>query len=238
MKLAGEESRHSDEQGSGPDPRAWLPPTRDRRPDSHFRRRAAALGAALLLQGLIFLGLLFAFVPRLISLAPAPVTVSIVPASRPPLRSLPVLPQVSLPGVHAPRVTLPPPILPVQPPPLVRPPLAPAAITPQLHAPPTPSQIAVFEGLVRHALQLSVNSHYPPAAKQHGEQGVAWVHFEYFDGTVSALRLVKSTGLPLLDKAALATVRDAHYPRPPPQLQHLRIALLVYVAFRVSDVHR
>ena len=49
---------------------------------------------------------------------------------------------------------------------------------------------------------------YPPGAERAGQQGVVKLRVTVaVDGTVAALRLEKSSGFPLLDNSALATVR-------------------------------
>jgi protein TonB len=63
-----------------------------------------------------------------------------------------------------------------------------------------------------------------------GLSGKAGVAFDYRDGTVmNGVRLARSTGTPMLDAAALAAVRDAHYPKPPPEVANHMLPLLVWV---------
>jgi protein TonB len=72
---------------------------------------------------------------------------------------------------------------------------------------------------------------YPAAARIANEEGQARVAFDYFDGRVTNITLVRSSGFPVLDRAALATVAAAQYPGPPAELQHRFVHLSVLVTF-------
>jgi len=91
---------------------------------------------------------------------------------------------------------------------------------------------ARLEGRIREAVQAAV--HYPPAARMMGVTGRARVLLDYRGGTVDNPTLAQSSGAPLLDTAALAAARDAHYPKPPPDLEGQRLRFLVWVEFRTS----
>ena len=65
---------------------------------------------------------------------------------------------------------------------------------------------------------LARHSYYPHDAGEMGEHGDVVVNFVVAkDGTVSKLRLVASSGYPLLDMATLSMLRNAHLPPLPPQ---------------------
>ncbi len=65
---------------------------------------------------------------------------------------------------------------------------------------------------------LAQHSYYPRDAGAMGEHGNVVVDFVVGkDGSVSGLRLVSSSGHPLLDMATLSMFRDAHLPPLPPQ---------------------
>jgi len=68
-----------------------------------------------------------------------------------------------------------------------------------------------------------------------GISGRARVAFTYRDGVVSDVRLVTSSGVGLLDRAALATVRDAVYPKPPPDLAGKTLAKQLWVTFNLNE---
>ena len=68
------------------------------------------------------------------------------------------------------------------------------------------------------------------AARMMELSGKAGVAFDYRDGAlVGGVQLTRSTGTPTLDAAAVAAVRDAHYPAPPPEVATRLLRLLVWV---------
>ena len=75
---------------------------------------------------------------------------------------------------------------------------------------------------------------FPYAAQLMHQYSQARVAFDYRDGTISNVRLVQSSNFPMLDPAALAAVRDAHYPPPPPEAQHRVLHFVVWVRFLAS----
>ncbi len=86
----------------------------------------------------------------------------------------------------------------------------------------------VLEGRIRSAVQAAV--HCPAAARMMGQSGKAGVAFDYRDGAVAGgLQLARSSGVPMLDTAALTAVRDAHYPAAPPEVVNQVLHLLVWV---------
>ena len=112
------------------------------------------------------------------------------------------------------------------PPPPPKPVLAPAPSA-------SPDVMAVFEGQVNTAVQAAL--YYPPAARMLNRQGRVRVAFDYRDGAVSHIQVVHSSGFQLLDRAALATVRKAHYPEPPSALLHQLVHMTVWVQFRETS---
>lgn len=110
----------------------------------------------------------------------------------------------------------------------------PAAPAPSVPAPRAPSAdaMASFDSKVRAAVEAAVR--FPYAAEMMRQYGRARVEFDYRDGAVSSIRLVQSSGFALLDPAALAAVRDARYPPPPPELRGRALHYVVWVRFRAE----
>lgn len=94
------------------------------------------------------------------------------------------------------------------PPPTPAPAAAPAPVAPPAPAHPSSS----FESALRAAIQAALR--YPESARMGGISGRTRVQFQYRDGVVSGATVVVSSGVALLDRAALAAVRDASYPKP------------------------
>ncbi len=69
---------------------------------------------------------------------------------------------------------------------------------------------------------------YPPAARMAGQGGQVRVAFSYLDGRVSDVAVAAGSGLPMLDRAALATVAAAHCP-PPPGMASRQLRLTIAV---------
>jgi protein TonB len=67
-----------------------------------------------------------------------------------------------------------------------------------------------------------------------GMSGRTRVAFTYRDGTVSDVRLVVSSGIGLLDRAALAAVRDAVYPNAPAELAGKVLSKQLWVTFALN----
>lgn len=60
--------------------------------------------------------------------------------------------------------------------------------------------------------------------------GRAGVTFDYRDGeVVGGVQLMRSTGADILDAAALAAVREAHYPKPAPEVGSRMLRLHIWV---------
>lgn len=94
----------------------------------------------------------------------------------------------------------------------------------------SPDVMASFDSEVRAAIETAVR--FPYAAQLMHQYGKARVAFDYRDGAVSDIRLVQSSGFPMLDPAALAAVRDAQYPPPPPEARGRVLHYEVWVRFR------
>jgi protein TonB len=68
-----------------------------------------------------------------------------------------------------------------------------------------------------------------------GLTGQARVAFGYRNGeVVGSVQIARSAGTPLLDAAALAAVREAHYPKAPPGMESRLLPLLIWVEFRTG----
>lgn len=96
--------------------------------------------------------------------------------------------------------------------------------------PPAPARTADFDSKVRAAIEAAVA--FPFAAQALHQYGQARVEFDYLDGRANGIRLVQSSGFPLLDPAALAAVRAAHYPPPPPEAQGRALHYVLWVRFQ------
>ncbi|MFM0162550.1 TonB family protein [Paraburkholderia sediminicola] len=174
--------------------------------------------------------------------APAPAPKPAVAAPKPEVPQVrPVVPVHRVAHVTPPRPTpvptpmpaaMPAPVLPsatpTEAPPAPRPPPPPA----QAQAPAAPT--ASFEGALRAAIQAALR--YPESARMAGMSGRTRVAFQYRDGVVSDASVVVSSGIGLLDRAALAAVRDAAYPRPEPAFVGKTLSEQLWVTFNL-DAH-
>ena len=113
-------------------------------------------------------------------------------------------------------------------PPALRPPPPPPAAAPAATAP-----NASFEGALRAAIQAALR--YPESARMAGMSGRTRVAFRYRDGEVSDVSVVVSSGIGLLDRAALAAVRDAAYPKPEPAFVGKTLSEQLWVTFNLDD---
>lgn len=75
---------------------------------------------------------------------------------------------------------------------------------------------------------------YPRQAILSGATGTATVSFDYHDGSVSNIRIDRSSGDRSLDRAAMDAVRNAHYPPPPSQFQGQTLHFSVPVVFNLG----
>ena len=91
---------------------------------------------------------------------------------------------------------------------------------------------AGFETELRSAIQSAVR--YPAAARLMRLTGRTLVMFEFRDGMVSRIRVARSCGVDLLDRAAERAVRNASYPPTPAELAGQRMAFEIWVHFRLN----
>ena len=116
----------------------------------------------------------------------------------------------------------------------------PASLPVQPTQAPAPEKVAApsapdknFEGALRAAIQAAL--HYPESAKMAGMSGRARVAFDYRDGTVSNARVVITSGMGLLDRAALAAVENAALPKPAPEWAGKTLSEQIWVTFDLED---
>jgi periplasmic protein TonB len=113
------------------------------------------------------------------------------------------------------------------------PPAPPPPPAPAPAAPPTGAVDPSFDAALRTAIESAL--HYPESARMAGLSGRARVAFVYRDGSVTDVRLVVSSGIGLLDRAALAAVRDAVFPKPTPELAGKSVSKQLWVTFDLND---
>jgi periplasmic protein TonB len=113
-------------------------------------------------------------------------------------------------------------------------PPAPHPPPPAATAAPAPaSPNASFEGALRAAIEAAL--HYPDSARMAGMTGRTRVAFDYRDGTVSDVKVLISSGVGLLDRAAIAAVRDAVYPKPDPAFVGKTLSEQLWVTFKLDN---
>lgn len=111
-------------------------------------------------------------------------------------------------------------------------PTQPAAATPAsppAREAPSPGDVAGLKLRIRDAVRAATL--YPAVARQMHREGRAQIGFAYRDGAVQGIALLHSSRSGLLDEAALAAVRRAAYPQPPPGLTGVQLPLDVWVNF-------
>ncbi len=107
------------------------------------------------------------------------------------------------------------------------------AATPSEPAPP-PAPAAPPAPALRAAIQAAL--HYPESARMAGMSGRTRVGFQYCDGTVSNVTVIVSSGVALLDRAALAAVRDANYPKPESGFAGKTLTEQLWVNFNLDNL--
>jgi protein TonB len=126
----------------------------------------------------------------------------------------------------------------LRPPPMVVPPMT---LPPQVMAPPPPAPpqppvnaevVDKFQAEVRAAIQAAII--YPPTARMMKQQGRAKVAFTLTQGHAEGAQIVQSSGVATIDAAALAAVRDANYPAPPPEVAGKPLPFAVFVVFSLA----
>jgi protein TonB len=154
-------------------------------------------------------------------------------------------PPKPVPPPPPPKVVEPPKVVPKtihvipRPAPMVVPPMV---LPPEITAPPpppVPPQPAVdaeavdrFQAEVRAAIQAAII--YPPTARMMKQQGRAKVAFTLTHGHAEGAQLIQSSGVATIDTAALAAVRDATYPGPPPEMAGKPLSFAVFVVFSLA----
>jgi protein TonB len=222
------------------------------------RTRLYPAAAIALVAEVLLLGGAFVFLthkaPTAVELPPTTLTLAAPPAPTPPAPKA-VVPTPPKPQTRPPVrpvvpvhhvVTRTPPAKPaVVPPPQPVPTAAPVvpsaaptepAPTPRpAPAPPAAPTTASpsFEGALRAAIQAAL--HYPESARLSGMSGRTRVAFQYRDGVVSDVRVVVSSGIGLLDRAAVAAARDAAYPMPEPAFVGKTLSEQLWITFNLDD---
>jgi len=103
----------------------------------------------------------------------------------------------------------------------------PPAAAPPPPAPSGPS--AEYIALVKAAVQAAFE--YPPAAKALDFKGRARVAFNLMDSRPSGARVVVSSGMSIVDRAAQRAVEGATYPPAPDSIRHVEQSFEVWVNF-------
>lgn len=108
---------------------------------------------------------------------------------------------------------------------------------PVAHPAPSPTPVAArpdasFAAALRVAIQAALR--YPESARMQGTTGRTLVAFVYRDSAVSDIRVVTSSGMGLLDHAAVAAVRDAECPPPPHGMEGKSLPEQLWVDFRLD----
>ncbi|MEW9581691.1 TonB family protein [Paraburkholderia sp. DGU8] len=145
---------------------------------------------------------------------------------------------------HAPPQPQPQPIMPPPAPipaPNTAPTPTPAAAAAPAPAPrPAPAPVlapappdASFEAALRAAIEAALR--YPESARMEAISGRTLVGFVYHDGAMSEIHVVTSSGIGLLDHAALAAVRDAVCPPPPHGLEGKSLPEQLWVDFTLDS---
>jgi protein TonB len=226
-------------------------------PDRHRMGRAAAI--ALVVEAALLGGgyLLLTHKPvmpvearvTVLSLAPVPEPAP-APAPAPAPSKPPPVERPVTPVHHVTRTVTPRPVtVPTPPaPPVTQAPTAPATPSavptdaPSAPHPPPPAATAApapaspnasFEGALRAAIEAAL--HYPDSARMAGMTGRTRVAFDYRDGTVSDVKVLISSGAGLLDRAAIAAVRDAVYPKPDPAFVGKTLSEQLWVTFKLDN---
>lgn len=106
--------------------------------------------------------------------------------------------------------------------------LAPTAVPPD-----NGQALAALEARIDDAVRRQAVM--PPAAIRQHRDGRAQLRFSYLDGTVDSIAVAQSSESRLLDAAAVQAVRAAHYPAPPAGLRGRRLALQVWIDFRLAS---
>jgi periplasmic protein TonB len=169
----------------------------------------------------------------MLSIAPAPPPQPVAPAEPQPKPQPQPVTRPATPERHVAHLTqprpapAPPSTMPTDPAPVPRapPPSAPPAAA--------AASSATFEGALRAVIQAALR--YPESARMASMAGRTRVAFKFCDGVVSDVTVVISSGVGLLDRAALAAVRDAAYPKPEPAFAGKTLSEQLWVTFNLND---
>jgi protein TonB len=82
------------------------------------------------------------------------------------------------------------------------------------------------------AVRLRAKVHFPPGTSAQGEARIAFTLDRL--GKVTSATVVRSTGDPRLDQAALAAVEKAHFPSVPPEADDSHLNFIAPFAFRLG----
>ena len=212
------------------------------------RPRWQALGMTAAIEAAIVVALLVGAARHVQHDEPVVLSVNLMTPTAPPVAQ-PPLPKPDVPPPRARSLSLPEVRLPVVPepapvaapsPPVASPPTqavvhtsepvaAPVAPPPPPAASAAPS--AEYIAKVRAAVQGAFE--YPMAAKAQDFKGRARVAFNLNDTRPSGARIVVSSGMNIVDRAALKAVEGASYPPAPEALSHAEQAFEVWVSFGV-----
>ncbi len=116
----------------------------------------------------------------------------------------------------------------------------PHTAVPRMAAPPTPAvphasaarALAAWEAQVHQAVQDALI--YPNAARLMHREGRTRVRFEYGHGGVFSVSVAESSGVAVLDQAALAAVTRAAIPPVPPEFFGQTRSLILWVRFSLT----
>ncbi len=99
--------------------------------------------------------------------------------------------------------------------------------------PPRPTEadvLADYAAKIRNAVQSALI--FPMAAEARHDTGRTRVEFRLYQGQQSGARVIVSSGINMLDRAALQAVQDASYPQPPEGYREQVRVLQVWVEFK------
>jgi protein TonB len=102
-------------------------------------------------------------------------------------------------------------------------------------APPSEDRQAEADLAARLRAAIQAALVYPSAARDAGFQGHTRVEFVFRDGVVRNPRIIRSSGMGLTDRAALAAVENAIYPAVPPSLAGRETTYQVTVRFEMAE---
>ena len=111
------------------------------------------------------------------------------------------------------------------------PPVPAAPPPPPAPAPPSAGQVDLFREAVRRAVQMVANQVYPATTQ---ESGTVIITIDYLNGRAVNVTLTRSSGFPLLDKAALRAGWIANYPPPPPAFANRSFPWSIAVIFQAA----